>query len=72
MAGGPNAEFMACMVCLDKRVLTQAERVIEGEETDQYFCEKGHQFGFTFPRGPAREPTWPPPQSVIDSCKPPS
>jgi hypothetical protein len=72
MAGGPNAEFMACMVCLDAKVLTRAERVIEGEESDQYFCERDHQFGYTFRTGPAREPMWPPPQSVIDLCKPPS
>jgi hypothetical protein len=66
MAGGPNAEFVACSVCLNEGVLTRAERVIEGVETDQYFCKKRHRFGLTFRKGPPSEPSWPPPQSVID------
>lgn len=69
MAGGRNAEFMACMECLNGRVLTKATRVYEGTETDQYVCEKGHHFGFTFPKGPPKEPEWPPRQEWVDNCK---
>jgi hypothetical protein len=60
MAGGPNAKFVPCMVCLGDRLLTKAKRTQEGVESDQYKCEKGHKFGMDWRTGPAEEPQWPP------------
>ena len=71
MAGGPNAQFMACLECVQKRVLTRAERVHEGVESDQYVCDEGHRFGVTFPKGPPKQPDWPPPQDLVDYCTKP-
>lgn len=48
------------MVCLGDGELTRAVRVHEGQEDDQYRCEKRHTFGMDFRRGPATEPMWPP------------
>ena len=60
MAGGTLAEEAVCMVCLGDGKLTRAVRVHEGQEDDQYRCEKGHTFGMDFRTGPATEPLWPP------------
>jgi len=61
MAGGRNAETVPCQVCLaDHGVLTAAVRVYEGDETDHYRCEKGHEFGIDWSAGEAEEPMWPP------------
>jgi hypothetical protein len=64
MAGGKLAEHVLCMVCLDSGALTKATRVHEGVESDQYRCERGHEFGMDWSRGPATEPLWPPPPEL--------
>lgn len=65
MAGGPLAQNVPCMVCLmDDDIMTKAVRVSEGAEADKYRCEKGHTFSMDFPRGPATEPSWPPPPEL--------
>lgn len=62
MAGGPLAQAVTCLPCLiDDSTTTKAERTVEGVETDQYRCEKGHTFGVDWRRGPATTPQWPPP-----------
>ncbi|RBP37898.1 hypothetical protein DFR37_10880 [Eoetvoesiella caeni] len=43
-----------------------ALRIHEGRETDQYRCDKGHEFGMDWPE-PATEPQWPPPSDLIES-----
>ena len=61
MAGGKLAEYVPCMVCLtDAGQLTKANRIHEGDESDQYKCEKGHKFGMDWSTGPATEAQWPP------------
>ncbi len=58
------------MICLsDDGVLTKATRIREGMETDQYRCEKGHEFGMDWPE-PATEPQWPPPPEIAEMVKP--
>lgn len=65
MAGGKFAADVACMQCLfDDRLVTRAHRIHEGRETDQYRCEKGHEFGLDWPT-PATEPQWPPPPEIL-------
>jgi hypothetical protein len=60
MAGGPHAKTVPCLVCLsDKAILTKAERTYEGDENDEYKCDKGHTFGMDWSRGEADEPQWP-------------
>ena len=63
MAGGPLAAEVPCMVCFaEEDRWTKAVRIAEGVEADQYRCERGHTFGMDFPRGPAKEKSWPPPE----------
>lgn len=69
MAGGPLAAEVACLVCLDDGALTKAVRVREGVESDDYRCERGHEFGLDWRGRPADEPQWPPPQELIDALK---
>ncbi len=61
MAGGPNAQVVACMECAGP-----ATRCYEGVETDQYLCgECGARFGMDWRRGPPTEPCWPiPPEAA--------
>lgn len=59
MAGGPLAQEIPCFDCLAEGKVSKATRVHEGVEDDQYECERGHQFGVEYRRGPATEPTWP-------------
>ena len=57
------------MVCLmDDGVLTRAKRIYEGDETDRYRCEKGHEFGQDWME-PATEPQWPPPPELAALAK---
>jgi hypothetical protein len=65
MAGGPLAKECACFVCLGDNKITKATRVHEGVESDQYVCEKGHQFGVDYRKGPATTPQWPLPPETI-------
>ena len=59
------------MVCLgDELLLTKARRIYEGDEDDRYRCERGHEFGMNWVRGPATEPQWPPVQELIDALAP--
>jgi hypothetical protein len=61
MAGGPNAAVVACDVCLfDEGLVTRAARLVEGAESDEYQCERGHRFGVEYRRGPVAEAQWPP------------
>jgi hypothetical protein len=60
MAGGDLAEHVTCLVCLTDGQLTRATRTYEGDESDRYRCEKGHEFGIDWSSGPATEPQWPP------------
>lgn len=70
MAGGPHAQVVACLECLyDHRTLTRAVRVREGAESDQYVCERRHQFGVDWSHGPAAEPQWPPPAELAALAK---
>ena len=59
MAGGPLAQEIPCFDCLAEGKVSKATRVHEGVEDDQYECERGHQFGVDYQRGPASERTWP-------------
>jgi hypothetical protein len=45
-------------------VLTRAQRIYEGDETDRYRCEKGHDFGMDW-LDPATEAQWPPPADIL-------
>ena len=65
MAGGELAREVVCMVCLDSGTVTKATRIHEGVESDQYRCERQHEFGMDWSRGPATEPGWPPPPEVL-------
>ena len=65
MAGGELAEDVPCMVCLTEHSqLVKATRTREGQEGDQYRCEKGHEFGLDWPR-PATTPQWPPDPELV-------
>lgn len=68
MAGGPHADIVPCMVCLDEQQLTRASRVVDGLETDHYCCEHGHSFGLDWPE-PAHEPQWPPSPDIVALTK---
>lgn len=57
------------MVCLDDAQLTKATRIYEGVESDEYRCDKGHQFGLDWSHGPATEPQWPPPPELVASVR---
>ncbi len=55
MAGGPNAQVVACMECAGP-----ADRTYEGSETDHYRCRDcGASFGMEWRGGPPDEPVWP-------------
>lgn len=71
MAGGPNAEHIACMTCmLEDRAVVKATRISEGVETDWYLCEKGHQIGAEWAHGgPPSEPQWPPAPELVEALK---
>jgi hypothetical protein len=69
MAGGPLAEEVVCLDCLDDGALTKAARVTEGVESDHYQCEKGHVFGIDWRGQPATEPQWPPPPEYASLVK---
>ena len=64
MAGGTIALDVTCMVCLSEGQLTRATRYEEGNESDQYRCERGHEFGMDWPT-PAVTPMWPPPPELM-------
>ena len=53
------------MECFGDNVLTRAERVHEGAESDQYVCGAGHHFGIDWRGEPATEPQWPPPAELV-------
>ncbi|MGZ3474132.1 MAG: hypothetical protein ACXWUG_07255 [Polyangiales bacterium] len=43
------------------KCFARAERTSEGQETDLYRCEQGHEFGIDWsPEGPPTSPRWPP------------
>lgn len=65
MAGGPLAEYVACMVCLDDGCAVRAVRTAEGVESDDYQCERGHSFSLDWQRGPATEAEWPLPPDLL-------
>jgi hypothetical protein len=71
MAGGPHAQHVPCMVCLEAGALVKATRVYEGIEDDHYECERGHEFGLDWRRGPAEEPQWPPPAELAAALEKP-
>lgn len=53
------------MVCLlDDGAVVHATRIYEGDETDRYRCEKGHEFGMDWTE-PASEPQWPAPAELL-------
>ena len=60
MAGGPNAQIVACMTCLFAGDARPATRTREGLETDWYRCEAGHECGVDWAAGAPSEPQWPP------------
>lgn len=65
MAGGKHAEIIPCSVCLaDNMELVPAKRTYEGDETDEYKCDKGHTFGMDWSAGPAEQPQWPPSEEL--------
>lgn len=69
MAGGRFATEVACLQCLyEDRVVTRAQRIHEGDETDRYQCEKGHVFGMDW-LTPALEPQWPPPAELLEDLR---
>jgi hypothetical protein len=70
MAGGELAEHVPCMVCLTDGQMTKARRIYEGYESDQYQCEKGHEFGMDWSKGPATEALWPPPPELLALVQP--
>jgi hypothetical protein len=65
MAGGPFAEIVACVECLEEGRVTKATRVYEGAEDDHYRCEKGHEFGIDWRGEPATEAQWPPAPELV-------
>lgn len=73
MAGGRFAQFITCTPCAFDGVVTRAERVRDGVETDHYRCAKGHGFGVDWRRNAPTTPQWPPaPAEVvaIESTRP--
>lgn len=70
MAGGRLAEQVPCMVCLGDGQMTRAVRIYEGNESDQYRCEQGHEFGMDWSAGPATEALWPPSPELQALTKP--
>lgn len=64
MAGGEFAEHVICMECGQK-----ASRTYEGQETDQYTCESGHQFSMDWSRGVPTEPQWPASEEMLELLK---
>lgn len=70
MAGGKHAETVPCQVCLaDDGVLTAATRTYEGDETDGYRCEQGHEFSIDWADGEAEAPMWPPSDELKNYAK---
>ena len=68
MAGGPHAHQVMCPTCgFDDGVVTRADRVREGVESDDYVCDLGHRFGVSYRRGPVDEPQWPPGKDDLDA-----
>jgi hypothetical protein len=58
------------MVCLsDDNTVVRATRIREGVESDNYICEKGHDFGLDYRNGPATSPQWPPPPELAAALK---
>ena len=72
MAGGKLAAEIPCMVCMGEGRITKAKRIYEGVEDDQYICDRNHEFGVDYSRGPATEPQWPPPQELVDAITKPA
>jgi hypothetical protein len=58
------------MECLGNGVVTKATRIYEGAESDQYRCEKGHEFGIDWRGKPATEPQWPPSPELVEAFTP--
>jgi hypothetical protein len=55
MAGGPNAESVACMYCAN-----EAKRTSSGIEDDYYECTGcGKKFGICWEEGQPEKPRWP-------------
>lgn len=50
---------------VDLHELTPADRLVEGRESDDYRCGKGHRFGLDWRSGPAAEPQWPPDPDLV-------
>jgi hypothetical protein len=69
MAGGALAAEVTCMVCLGDGQLTRAVRSHEGRESDDYRCERGHDFAMDWASGPAREAQWPPSAELVAFAK---
>jgi hypothetical protein len=69
MAGGPLANIVTCLVCLGDGKLTKAARTYEGDESDGYLCDKGHDFSIDWRGKPATEAQWPPSRELIDAMK---
>ncbi|MFZ5469434.1 MAG: hypothetical protein ACOZIN_08355 [Myxococcota bacterium] len=72
MAGGKLAAEVPCMVCITSGQVTKATRTYEGDESDQYKCEQGHEFGMDWSKGPATEALWPPSPELAALAKPSS
>jgi len=53
------------MVCLDDGSAVRAIRTVEGVESDDYRCERGHTFSLDWQRGPATETQWPLPHDLL-------
>ena len=70
MAGGKLAADIACPECLGDGNIVKASRIYEGDESDGYRCERGHEFGMDWTTGPATEPQWPPPPELAALAKP--
>ncbi len=69
MAGGKHAQKVSCLVCLfDEGQLTPAERIYEGDESDEYKCTKGHQFHMDWADGEADAPQWPPSDDLVKTA----
>jgi hypothetical protein len=65
MAGGPFAQSIYCMQCAGEGLVTRADRVHEGLESDHYRCLEGHEFGVDWSRGAPTSPQWPPPPDEL-------
>lgn len=66
MAGGPFADAVMCLTCLER-----ADRVGEGQETDWYVCSVcGQKFGVDWSdAGPPQAPAWPPTAAQIAEAR---